>query len=104
MIIENGKVELKGKVFEVGGRVIANKNSKEYEGLTGKIVKILTEEHVDDNYDETENIIVSFEVPEGKLATELKERFSDVFQRKIELEDIILDEIVCFVDDIDICK
>lgn len=102
MKVKKGEVIIGGKTFKIGGHVIANKNAKEYEGLKGTIKEVLAGNDIDDNYGEDlEQIIVSFDTPKSDFMSEIEKRFSEIFQRDLTIDEIILDDIVCSSNEID---
>ena len=95
---ENGaRFCVDGKIFAVGGRVMANKES-EYEGLFGRITEIRSSADRETEND-TPDIYCDFEPPASeKMIRELEERFSDLYGERKTISDISLDCVIMAPD------
>lgn len=103
MILERigESLEIEGRVFTVGDRVLANKNSY-YEGLYGTILDIKTDPDKDTD-NEGVDITVCFDVPEDeKLVKEIEERFSDLYGTPKTIDDIALDLVIMAPEQLEI--
>lgn len=103
MIVKEGLVEINERPIRIGQTVVANKVSKEYEGLKGVIREIRTGDDLYDNYFEEmpEQIIVDFEKPTGELLDTVLKRFMDIFDRNLDVDDLVLKDIICIIDELD---
>lgn len=95
---ENGaRFCVAGKIFAVGGRVMANKES-EYEGLFGTITEIRSGADRETEND-TPDIYCDFEPPASEeMLRELEARFSGLYGEIKTIDDISLDCVIMSPD------
>lgn len=95
---ENGaRFCVAGKIFAVGGRVMANKES-EYEGLFGTITEIRSGADRETEND-TPDIYCDFEPPASEeMLRELEARFSGLYGETKTIDDISLDCVIMSPD------
>lgn len=103
MLITNSgdTIDINGKIFEVGGRVLSNKNS-DYGGLYGAILEIRTgSDKETDN--EGIDIYTCFDTPKSDDAIKLlEERFSHLYGEAKTIDDIALDLVIMTPDELEI--
>ena len=91
MVVLSGKVNIKGKTFEIGGLVKDIDENCEYFGLNGIILEIRTGSDKETENEE-DDILVRFFAPTiDSEIKELEQRFSDLYQYPKVLEDIIFE-------------
>lgn len=94
-------VEFEGVTYTVGAAVTVCKGS-DYDGLTGKIIEITTDEDMDTDNDAID-IYCDFEEPtDPEVIKKLEKRFSYIYDKPQTLQDICLDGIVMAPDEISV--
>jgi len=87
--------------FDVGQKVIGNVEADEYEGLTGYITEIRTDEDRDTE-NETEDIYVCFDVPDDpELIKRVEADFSESYGEPKTIDEIPLDMVIMAPDMLD---
>lgn len=94
LLQENGtRFCVDGKVFTVGGRVMAN-DASEYAGLCGTVTEIRSGADRETEND-TADIYCDFEPPASeKMLRELETRFSDLYGEPKTIDDVGLDCVI----------
>jgi len=103
MLLKNfgESLEIGGKVFTVGDRILANDVS-DYEGLYGKITEIKTDPDKDTD-NEGIDIHVRFEIPENKeMIKKIEEKFSKLYGEPKTIDEIPLDLVIMAADELEI--
>ena len=98
LLQENGaRFCVDGKVFTVGGRVMAN-DASEYAGLCGTVAEIRSGADRETEND-TPDIYCDFEPPASEeMLRELEARFSDLYGETKTIDDISLDCVIMSPD------